>query len=270
MNLVAGWFVWHPLGGSAADLEQEAANLRSQLVQRRSILQKTRLNVTKVESGRAEGDQFMQGYFLSRRTAAATIIGELSAAARESKIRTKVHSFNEEPIEGTDTLNMMIITGEYEGTYADLIAFVNRIDRSPRLLIIESLTASPQQGTNGLLNIGVKLDAFVREDSGLPVTMSPSASDDTSVESGPPASVQGAATPSLQNSAAPPANPAQASGAPPRVLQQQPPGIQMRPNPQPQSAPPPITVQPGDAERPSARGPVRGPRRPRQTEEEQQ
>src|SRR5438270_5147887 len=160
-NLIAGWFVIRPLGGSADELSEQAAGLRSQLGQRRTVLDRTRLNVVKVENGRTAGDQFMQGYFLTRRTAASTILAELTAAARESHIKVKVHSFNEEPIEGSDDLSMMVISGEYEGNYGDLIKYVNRIDRSSRLLILESLSATPQQGAPGVLNISMKFDTFV-------------------------------------------------------------------------------------------------------------
>jgi Tfp pilus assembly protein PilO len=168
-NLAAAWFVLRPLGGSAEELGDEAAALRAQLMQRRTSLDRSRVNVVKVENGRSEGDQFMQEYFLTRRTAASTILSELNAAARDARIKVKVHSFNEEPVEGSDDLSMMVISGEYEGTYADLIEYVNRIDRSPRLLIIESLAATPQQGSQGVLNISIKFDTFVREDDGLPV-----------------------------------------------------------------------------------------------------
>ena len=49
----------------------------------------------------------------------------------------------------------MVITSEYEGTYPELLRFVNLIHRSPRLLIIETLRATPQQGSAGVLNIGL-------------------------------------------------------------------------------------------------------------------
>ncbi len=192
LNLIAAWFVYRPLGGSAQDLEQEAGGLRLQIAQRRTMLQKTRVNVTKVESGRVQGDQFMQGFFLARRTAASAILAELNSAAKEAKVKTKVTSFNEEPIEGSDTLSMMVITSEYEGTYPELLRFVNLIDRSPRLLIIETLRATPQQGSAGVLNIGLKLDAFVREDDGLPVVTPESASGGSSHAAG-EASAPGAA-----------------------------------------------------------------------------
>jgi hypothetical protein len=165
LNLVAAWFVWRPLGGSPAELEQQMIDLRAQVLQRRVILERTRQNVSKVETGRSEGDGFMQSYFLGERTAYSNILGELVQAATQSKVKTKEHAISQEPIEGSDDLAMMTITGNYEGAYPDLMQFINRLDRSSGLLIIESLNATPQQGAAGLLNVNMKLNAFVRQDS---------------------------------------------------------------------------------------------------------
>ncbi len=164
LNLVAAFFVWRPLGGSTEQLEQEMVDLRAQVIQRRAVLERTRRNVSKVETGRSQGDSFLDVYFLGERTAYSNILGELVAAAKEAKITPKEHSFQTEPIEGSDTLAMMTINGNYQGTYADLMQFIHRLDKSQRLLIIESLNATPQQGTAGLLNVNMKLDAFVRQE----------------------------------------------------------------------------------------------------------
>ena len=171
MNLVAAWFVWRPIGGSPAQLEDEMVALRAKVLQRRVILERTRTNVSKVETGRTQGDSFMQGYFLGERTAYSNILGELVEPATQSKVKPKEHSFSLEPIEGSDVLAMMTITGNYEGTYANLMQFINRLDRSPGLVIIESLNATPQQGSAGLLSVNMKLDAFVRQDSVTPETV---------------------------------------------------------------------------------------------------
>jgi len=165
MNLVALYFVIYTPGGSPTELDEQAASLRTQVFQRIATLKQTRVTAQKIERGRVEGDQFMGGYFMTARTASSSIVDELSKAAKEAKITAKEHSLSTEEIEGSANLRMMTITGSYEGTYADLIEFVNRLDRSPRLLIIESLNATPQQG-KGTLNISVKLETFVREDAG--------------------------------------------------------------------------------------------------------
>lgn len=161
LNLIATWFVWYPLGGSPEQLEQDMLNLKAKVLQSRIVLERTRQNVSKVETGRSQGDSFMQVNFLAERTAYSNLLGELVQAAKDSKVTPKEHTFSIEPIEGSDDLAMLTIAGTYDATYADLMQFINRIDRSPRLLIIEALAATPQQGAAGRLNCSIKLDAFI-------------------------------------------------------------------------------------------------------------
>jgi hypothetical protein len=164
-NLIAAGILLFPPGGSAEDLERELASLQSQATTKRALLEKTRQHVAAVELGRAEGDQFMGTYFLTRRAAAEMLLTELGNAAAGSKIKAKETSISIEPIDGSDTLSMMSIVANYEGTYADLLHFVHEIDRSSSLMIIESLNAAPQSGSN-FLSVSMKLDTFVREDAG--------------------------------------------------------------------------------------------------------
>ena len=166
LNLIAAYFLMRPLGGSPEELDAQASDLKAQVTQKSALLKLSRANVHKVELGRDEGDQFMQNYFLSERTASSTLVEELSRDARDAKITPKEHSVQTEDIEGSDNLKMMTINGNYEGTYADLMEFINRLDRSNRLLIIESLNATPQQ-VKGMLNVNLKMDTFVRQDVGV-------------------------------------------------------------------------------------------------------
>jgi hypothetical protein len=165
-NLIAAGFLLFPPGGSADDLERKLGELQAQAVAKRALLASTRQHVAAVEKGRTEGEQFQNVFFLARRTAYSTLLSELVDAADRSKIKPKEHAYATEPIEGSDTLSMMTISANYEGTYANLMRFVNEIDKSPRMLIIEGLTAAPQQ-TGGVLSVSMKIDAFVREDGTL-------------------------------------------------------------------------------------------------------
>jgi type IV pilus assembly protein PilO len=159
----AAWIVMYPPGGSADDLQQQLAALQTQTAARRILLASTRQHVAAVEQGRSEGDKFLNEYFLARRTAYSTLLSELVDAADRAKIKPKEHAYATEPIEGSDSLSMMSISANYEGTYANLMRFVHELDRSPRLLIIEALNAAPEQ-SGGTLNISMKIDTFVRDD----------------------------------------------------------------------------------------------------------
>jgi hypothetical protein len=162
-NLVAAYFVVRPLGGSAQELSQQALEMHSQIRQQEGVLERTRVLVSKIESGRGEGDHFMGSYFLPRRPAYSVIVGELNDLASQAKITPRDSAWALEPVEGSDTLDMLQISANFEGTYPDLVHFINLLDKSDRLLIIESLNATPQQ-TGGRLNVMLKLDTFVQED----------------------------------------------------------------------------------------------------------
>lgn len=175
-NLAAVWFVLNPLGGSPEQLEQQLTTLKSQVAAKSAILKRSRAHVVAVEKGRAQGDEFLGSYFLARRTAYSTLLTELLTAADQAQIKPREHAYSTDPIEGSDNLSMMTITANYEGTYSNLMRFVNAVDRSPRLLIIEGLNAAPQQN-GGLLSVSMKIDAFVREDGSgdlAPIELTPS------------------------------------------------------------------------------------------------
>lgn len=163
-NLVVAYFVIRPLGGSPAELQRQASDLRAEIRQKQGILERTRILVSKIETGRGEGDGFMSKYFLPRRAANSILVAELNDLAGQAKITPKESAIALEPVEGSDTLDMMQISANYEASYQDLIRFINLLDKADRLLVLESLNATPQQGGKKL-NVLVKLDTFVREDA---------------------------------------------------------------------------------------------------------
>jgi len=163
-NLVAAGLLLYPPGGSAEDLERQMAALQTQLAAKKAALKQAREHAAAVEEGRSEGDKFMGEYFLPLRSAYRAVNAELQRAATETKIKPKGTSFAAEPIEGSDTLQMMSITATYEGSYHDVLSFVHTIDQSPRMLIIESLSAVPQEGSNTLA-VSMKINTFVRAEA---------------------------------------------------------------------------------------------------------
>ncbi|MBI3209567.1 MAG: hypothetical protein HYZ37_11790 [Candidatus Solibacter usitatus] len=170
-NIAAALFAFRPWADSQASLETQLASLRKQQVQTKARIEQLKALVKKSEQARKEGDQFLAKYFIGRRTAASTLVGELTRMAKSSGIKPKEHSFAFEQVEGSDTMAMMTITANYEGSYADLVQYANKLDRSEYFFIVESLAASPQQGAQGLLNVGLKVNVFVRDDSGQPIKL---------------------------------------------------------------------------------------------------
>lgn len=161
-NIAALWMLLMPPGGSLEEVESELVELGQRSKSQALTLNRIKTLAAKVQESRAAGDKFFASYFMDRRKAASTIVSELSNLAKQAGIRPKEHSFTLEPVEGAEDLTIMTVNGSYEGTYADLIQFVYRVDHSPRFLIIENLSAAPQQNS-GVLNISIRFHVFVRE-----------------------------------------------------------------------------------------------------------
>jgi type IV pilus assembly protein PilO len=161
-NLVAAAVAFKPWAASVEDLDRQAASLRQQLRQREAALDKMRAVVDKVQKARTQGDSFMEKYLLATRSVASTLSQDLEQMARKAGVRQKDTTFSYEPAEGSDSLTKVTVTALYEGAYADLMHFLNLLDRADRVLIVESLGAAPQQ-SGTLLGITMKLSAFIRE-----------------------------------------------------------------------------------------------------------
>lgn len=160
-NVAAAWFVFHPPGGSLEDLQAQIVTTRQQMMARQQSIERLRHTSDKTARARQAGDEFLNQYFLPRQHAYSLLEIELGAAAKAAGIHAKDRTFSYEPVEGSDTLGMLTITANFEGTYADLVNFVNQLDRAKRLVIVESLQAQPIQGST-VLAITMKLDAFFR------------------------------------------------------------------------------------------------------------
>lgn len=172
-NLVAAVIAFKPFGGSADDLRQDQGRLSAQLRQLQTKLEKSRQHVAKIEIARRQGDEFLAKYIMEKRSASAITVDEMNRAAADSGTRALPENANYEPIEGSDTLEMMSILAEFQGSYAGLAKLMDKLEKSPRFLIIDYINLNaPQQndkaGANSTqnLNVTVKLLTFVRDESG--------------------------------------------------------------------------------------------------------
>ncbi len=166
-NLAAAVIAFKPFGGSAADMRREQASLNAQLADARKSIRAATGLVDKMDLARREGDQFLEKYVIDRRLQTSTLEGELTSMARQAGIRPLTSQTTTEEIEGSDTFQMVRITASFEGNYAALKKLLELLDKSPRLMILENMTAQPQTQQGGQnVNVQLMLDAFVRETPG--------------------------------------------------------------------------------------------------------
>ena len=162
-NLVAAAFAFHLLGSSPEAFDQRLTVARAQLQAGQTRLNRSRLLSSNIQKGKSEGENFLATYFTSRRYTFSTIVGEITDSAKTAGMTMKGATFASlDPIEGSDDLEMLTVSINFEGGYNQLVKLVNLLDRSPRFLIIESLQVAPQP-KGDILSVTVKLNAFVRD-----------------------------------------------------------------------------------------------------------
>jgi Tfp pilus assembly protein PilO len=164
VNLAAAVFAFHLLGGSPADLADEMRSKQRDLAWQLQQTDRLRSLVAKVQQAKVEGDKFLDDCTMERASAYSTLIDDLNRMAAESGMQTKESSYVLDPVEGSDRIEQLTVSANFEGSYGSLTKLVNLLDKSQRFLIIDSLQASPQ--SNGALNVNIKLDTFVRQTAG--------------------------------------------------------------------------------------------------------
>jgi Tfp pilus assembly protein PilO len=153
LNAVAFYFYFDPPGGSQQDLAAQDQQIRNQINAMNVQGAKLQLMASRVETGSSQIADFQKKYFLPQRIAYGAVIEEIQRMAKISGLQERDAGFSEEPIEGTADLSLLNIKANYEGNYPSLMRFLYETDRSPMLLMLDSLTAAPERNGNIVADI---------------------------------------------------------------------------------------------------------------------
>jgi len=109
---------------------------------------------------------------LPGRLAYENLIAEIQRMVKASGLQERDASYNKEAIEGTPDLAVLTSTANYEGTYENLKKFLYEVDHSPMLIMVENVTAAPQQKGNQI-NTSIRFQVIVRDDGSGPMRGQP-------------------------------------------------------------------------------------------------
>lgn len=165
LNGVALFLYLAPPGGSREALIEESQQVRNEIAAARARSVRLKTIAGKVEMGSSESSDFESRFFLPKRVAYESVIAEIQRMSAASGMKQRDGVFTEEPIEGTADLSLLNITGNYEGSYQNLMRFLHEVDRSPMLLMLDTLQAAPQQHA-GVLTTSIRFQAILREPAG--------------------------------------------------------------------------------------------------------
>ena len=166
LNGIALYLYFAPPGGSKEDLVQESRQVENQIAATRVQTVRLKSVAANVEEGSRESTQFELKYFLPKRLAYATVVAAVQGMASTSGLQERDAVYSEEPIEGTPDLSLLNMTANYEGSYDSLLRFLNEVDRSPMLLMLDALQAAPQQ-KGGQITASIRFQAIVQDEGGI-------------------------------------------------------------------------------------------------------
>ncbi|MFL6415746.1 MAG: type 4a pilus biogenesis protein PilO [Bryobacteraceae bacterium] len=163
LNAVAFYLYVAPPGGTRRELTRQSEQLRNEIASEKVRATKLKTVSAKVQLGGNESAEFERKYVFPKRLAYGAVIAEIQRMAKASGLQERDAVYNEEPIEGSADLTLLNSTANYEGTYENLKKFLYEVDHSPMLIMLENITASPQQKGNQI-NASIRFQAVIRDD----------------------------------------------------------------------------------------------------------
>ncbi len=155
-------FAVRPTAQREADQRTRVQILERQIEEKSAAVEQLREAARRVGSARGEGDKLTAELTFERRTTFSNLMRELGEDASQAQVEVREVSFNSDEIAGNADYGMVSINANFRGQYANLVRFLNMLDRSERFLIIERLGAFPREDT-GDLQITMRIDTFMRD-----------------------------------------------------------------------------------------------------------
>lgn len=155
-------FAVRPTAEREADQRTRVEILERQIQDKSTALEQLRDAARRVGSAQGEGDKLLTELTFERRTTFSNLLRELGEDASEAQVEVREISFNNDEIAGNADYGMVSINANFRGQYANLVRFLNLLDRSERFLIIDRLGAFPREDT-GDLQITMRIDTFMRD-----------------------------------------------------------------------------------------------------------
>ncbi len=166
LNAVALFLYFDPPGGTRAELSAQSEQLQTSVAAARRQARKLKHVSAQVQLGGEQAVFFESHYIFPKRRAYESIMAEIQRMAQAANLAERDGQWTEEPIEGTADLSVLTNNVNFEGSYASLMHFLHQVDKSPMLLMLETLTATPQKA--GQITAQVRFQAVIRDEEPAP------------------------------------------------------------------------------------------------------
>ena len=136
-----------------------AAVLRGELERDRRVTAGLRDRADAMNTNRADTDRFYTR--LGAKGSLAQVRAEITTLARELGLKVGGLSYNPEGVKGSEGVAQLKARMNVTGTYRELAAFLDRLERSPYFVTVDQIQIG-QRGESGEAALDIELSAFYR------------------------------------------------------------------------------------------------------------
>lgn len=125
--------------------------LEDDLKARRAVVGRYRVIDSSLGEASREDAAFLQRKFLPRATGYSTIMEEVDKLGQETHVRRGAANYDLLDVEGHPGLYQVQIQTTLEGDYANIVEFINKVERDPLFLLIDQIAAAGGSAAPGAI-----------------------------------------------------------------------------------------------------------------------
>jgi Tfp pilus assembly protein PilO len=144
---------------SRAEQEAELRQLREEHAATQNDVRRMRDITRKLQTATRAEQDFSRGNFLSQKTAFSTMLSSLEELAAESHLKPSDAKYQLREGSNPQGWAEVQVSLALEGSYENLVMFINRLERSQLFWIIQGLNLSGAQGQQ--LRLSLQLETYL-------------------------------------------------------------------------------------------------------------
>lgn len=163
LNLVVFLVYTLPRSARQRGVTSRLTSLREEAERERTRVAGLRRRSDTIQANAADVEHFYRDLVSPRQEALLPILREIEDAAGQQGLETGHYTLTPEDVKGA-TLELTTITLPVNGTYRQLVAFLDELERSKHFVVVQKIDLQRRQGTETALNL--TLAAYLRSQPG--------------------------------------------------------------------------------------------------------
>ena len=148
-----------PRGLQVRNTTARATALREEIARQRRITAAIVEQAGAIRSNAAQTDRFYRDVIVPNSVDLLPLIEDIEKMAAEPGLKTGPRTYGLAPVKGAP-ITRLGVNLNLQGSYDQLVAFLDRVERSPRFLIIDRIALNSGTGHEGS-NLRVEVSAFL-------------------------------------------------------------------------------------------------------------